>query len=312
MPATSTVTHYGVHWAPGKLAYLHQGRGATNAVGVREPSPFEVRTARRWMCNHLVALNAVNSARGHLMKFEEPSSKNPLVRFMLPVPKGDAASSALFRSEAHERDLLQVTLLLKMSSLIKLPVFWANVANTATLVSELGMTNLQPLMLAGVGVEHTAMARDVCREAALSPPPAARGRRPRRDPARRDRRPPPVRSGLGGPGGAPLGDARQPRAARPHARRVGRHVVHPRADPGERAQGRMMARLESEAAIVTRLHRWGVLRIKKTGGVSELVAVHEAEQSAKDEAGQLASSSSPYRFTVMPVSVEMPKEHSDA
>lgn len=169
MPATSTVTHYGVHWAPGRLAYLHQGRGANNAVGVREHSPFEVRTARRWICNHLIALNAVNSARGHLVKFEELISKNPLVRFMLPVPKGEGASSALFRSESHERDLLQVALLLKMSSPIKLPVFWANVANTQTLVSELGMTNVQPLVLAGVGVEHLRLARDVCREAALSP-----------------------------------------------------------------------------------------------------------------------------------------------
>ena len=169
MPATSLVTHYGVHWAPGKLAYLHQGRGATNAVGVREQSPFEVRTARRWMCNHLIALNAVNSARGHLVKFEELISKNPLVRFMLLVPKGAGASSALLASRSHEQDLLQVALLLKMSSPIKLPVFWANVANTQTLVSELGMTNVQPLVLAGVTVEHTAMARDVCREAALSP-----------------------------------------------------------------------------------------------------------------------------------------------
>ena len=70
--ATTTVVHYGVHWAPGKIAFLHQGRaGGNNAIGAQVFSPYTVRTrGYRWSCNHLIPLNAVNSARSHLVVFE--------------------------------------------------------------------------------------------------------------------------------------------------------------------------------------------------------------------------------------------------
>lgn len=163
------VGYYGVHWAPEKIAFLHQERGSSNAIGTRESSPFVVRTSRRWMCNHLISLNAFNAARNHLFKFEELLSKNDLIRFMLPLPKDTGATSSVFTSKNHEKDLLLVTLLLKMSSPIKLPIFWADTANKNTLVSELGMTNVQPLVLAGAGVEHVSLVRDLFREALTAP-----------------------------------------------------------------------------------------------------------------------------------------------
>ena len=61
--------------------------GGGNTIGTREMSPFQVKTSRKWNCNHLISLTANNASAGHLLKFEETGSKNSLARFMLPVPK---------------------------------------------------------------------------------------------------------------------------------------------------------------------------------------------------------------------------------
>ncbi len=170
------VTHYGIHWAPGapdKIAFLHQTRGGFNAIGAREFSPYQVRLARRWLCNHLIALNAVNPARSHLTNFETLVARNSLVRFMLPLPKDADPDTkhgvGIYLTDHLEDDLLQVTLLLKMSSPLKLPIFYANLSTARNLVDELGMTNVQPLVLAGVGARHMALLQDVVQAAPLAP-----------------------------------------------------------------------------------------------------------------------------------------------
>ena len=158
------VSRYGVHWAPGRIAFLEQQRGGTNAVGVRQPSPFRVRTHRRWACNHLIATNATNPAREHLMVFRTLIECNDLVRFMLPVPKADTQAGVV-----HDVDLFYTTLLLKMTSPVKLPIFWASLANPKAIRDELEMTDVQPLVLAGVKVKHEVMARELMQVSTTHP-----------------------------------------------------------------------------------------------------------------------------------------------
>ena len=164
------VSHYGVHWAPGRIAFLHQQRGGMNAIGLKESSPFMVRTKRRWLCNHLIALNAINPARTHLVAFENLVGKNSLVRFMLPLPKDNGPPGVgLFYTKSMDSDLLQFAMLLKMSSPVKMPIFFAKLTTPKVILDELEMTNVQPLVLAGVMPEHTDMVRNLISAAAVLP-----------------------------------------------------------------------------------------------------------------------------------------------
>lgn len=167
------VNRYGVHWAAGKIAFLHQARGGLNALGLRENSPFHVRTSRRWNCNHSIGLNVINPARQHLVAFESLIAKNSLVRFMLPLPKAACRDTrngvALLTSKKIEDDLLDIAFLTKLSSPIKIPVFWANLTTPQALATELEMTDVQPLVVAGVTSKHLKMATDLIRAAATLP-----------------------------------------------------------------------------------------------------------------------------------------------
>jgi hypothetical protein len=161
------VAHYGIHWAPGKIAFLQQGRNGTNAIGLKTSSPFEVKPRRRaTTCNHLIAPNATNPARGHLTAFQNLVLENSLVRFMLPVPKSDTETGVGVISDL---DVFYTTLLLKMSSPVKLPVIWASLANPVSILAELESTNVQPLVLSGVTVRTLAMARDLAQAARTLP-----------------------------------------------------------------------------------------------------------------------------------------------
>lgn len=173
-PATTTeVDRYGVHWAPGRLAQLQQARGGQNAVGARQSSPFRVRTRKGWACNHLVALNATNPAREHLGVFAAVLAHNALARFMLPLPK-DACSDTragvgVLASGDHAAATLALTLLAKMSSPVRLPLAWVDATAPDGVLDELEMTDVQPLVLAGVRAEHAAAVSDLMRAAGASP-----------------------------------------------------------------------------------------------------------------------------------------------
>jgi hypothetical protein len=155
------VPHWGVHWAPGGLAYLHQARGDTNAIGVKEPSPFAVRVASRGaVCNHLVQLNALNPAREHMDLFRAVLMGDALARFMLPIPtiKGEpwAAMTRL-------PDPPGVTLLTKLSSPIRKPILWADFTTPKVVSMALEETNIQPLVLMGVKIAHMRMIETILR-----------------------------------------------------------------------------------------------------------------------------------------------------
>jgi hypothetical protein len=168
------VNYYGVHWAPGDVAFLLQARGDTNAWGLKAPNPFTVRTKRRWTVNHLFALNAVNPARTHLDAFRAILENNSAARFLLPLPKDGSLETpggvAVLQAADIESAIDRSLLLLKMSSPIRLPVMRANLANPKTVLDELEMTNTQPLVLAGVDIHTMAWAREIAQQANLNLP----------------------------------------------------------------------------------------------------------------------------------------------
>jgi hypothetical protein len=158
----SPVTHYGVHWAPGAIAYLHQARGDQNAIGLREGSPFFVRTPKRaTICNHLVQLNAINPAREHLTLFRQILLHDSLARFMLPLPK-DAGGPGVARITGAP-NMLHLTLLAKMSSPVRKPFLRADFAQPKQIADELEVTNIQPLVLLDVKPEHMRTIGQVMR-----------------------------------------------------------------------------------------------------------------------------------------------------
>ena len=55
-----------------------------------------------------------------------------------------------------------LTPLMKMSSPVKLPVLWARMTSASTVIDELRITDVQPLLLVGAEPELTAMVSPPC------------------------------------------------------------------------------------------------------------------------------------------------------
>jgi len=170
----STVTRYGVHWAPGAIAFVHQQRGGSNAIGLREPSPFRVRVPRNKLCNHQIALNATNPAREHLAAFRRLLEEDSLMRFMLPLPKDvdpdHTGGVGTISVENVRAELVRLTLLAKLSSPIRMPVMWMNLTTVHAIMEELQLTDVQPLILLGVEAEHSKAIRQIIDAASIDAP----------------------------------------------------------------------------------------------------------------------------------------------
>ncbi|MGQ7794339.1 hypothetical protein ACUN0C_18180 [Faunimonas sp. B44] len=70
----------GVHWAPGGIAFLIQGKWVQTALGLALDSPIELpRTAP----DHNINLAAATLTEGLLARFE-PLADDPLVKAMAP------------------------------------------------------------------------------------------------------------------------------------------------------------------------------------------------------------------------------------
>lgn len=165
------VSNFGVHWATGGIAFLHQTRGALNALGLHERSPFLVKPEHRMACNHMIALNAMNPSRVHLTQLETLLRHNNLVRFMLPLPKltGDKGVARLAWAAFPEEWHTELTLLSKLSSPIRVPIFPVNGHSPSRLLAELGMTNVQPMVVTHITTQHMEIISKLLARAATAP-----------------------------------------------------------------------------------------------------------------------------------------------
>jgi len=113
MEPSRIVSHFGIHIDSDGVAFLEQGRGSTNVVGLSRKSGLEVRLpSRRKHCNHQVPLSSP-VPHDHHWQFFGSLLSDPLVRAMLPVPKSD---DRLFYIGDNPRLSTVLILLSKLSS----------------------------------------------------------------------------------------------------------------------------------------------------------------------------------------------------
>lgn len=135
------VDYYGLHW-DGPVAWLLQGRGTNNFVGLKAQAPFG---GARGMCNHLIPAAAPKPDRIHWQRFLEVYD-DPLVQAMLPVPRS-LGENAFYVEDSYGDLVSQLSTLSRLSSPIKpivCPIWSMRVKDIQT---EMTRTNIQPLVL---------------------------------------------------------------------------------------------------------------------------------------------------------------------
>ena len=147
------VDHYGIHWAPGRIAFLHQGEGARNAIGLGEPSPFILR-GRLPACPHSILLDTP-TPREHLSSFRSILASVDAARFLLPVPPPLGANVAYLPTINTRATLITLAQFLRMSAPTRAPVqWWWGSGSRSDAQAAAHLTNVQPLVLAGLELDH--------------------------------------------------------------------------------------------------------------------------------------------------------------
>jgi len=165
------VSHHGLHWADGGIAFLHQDEMVTNALGLPIPSPFEVRlpAGRRASCNHRIQLPAEAPHPLHAEQLEL-LRKDPLFAALLPLPP---VTGGIIRVNAESVRLRPyLSCLSRLTSPIyrtMVQPFW--LTTMARVLSELTVTNLQPLVLTDIGGIHQQTLTMILQAAPMFPRP---------------------------------------------------------------------------------------------------------------------------------------------
>lgn len=139
------VTHYGLHWAPGDIGFLHQQGVAQNLVSPALYSPFDVKTRPRTMiCPHNIDLNTHTPVPDWV--------QDPLADIMLPKPyvAGEKVKIILDPDRKLEgliRDLCRLC----SAPWISLPI-WAREPYSLSALYK--VTNLTPMVLMSVEPAH--------------------------------------------------------------------------------------------------------------------------------------------------------------
>ena len=163
----STVSHYGIHWDPDGVAWLLQGRGGANALGLKIRCPLVVRLqSRNPHCNHMIPLAAPIPNDYHWTTFMKVFT-DPIVEAMLPVPKTSGGLSYVVNG--NEQLFLSVVTLSRLSSPIYPAVIPAWTLDAKKLMEEVGRTNIQTYVISGLEAKHSTLVRQLADLAALSP-----------------------------------------------------------------------------------------------------------------------------------------------
>lgn len=135
------VDRYGVHWAPGKIAWLLQGdRDPQHVLPVTVPCPYQPRPRGRPMdCPHSIDLG-----RG------QPAELDPLAAFCLPLP-GPGVAVLRDPGDRYHELLTQLSRLSSGPAQIR-PIWAYKPERDAEAVYR--RTNLGPLIWTGVTPTH--------------------------------------------------------------------------------------------------------------------------------------------------------------
>lgn len=161
------VPYYGIHWDEKGVAFLMQGRGGTNALGLKEKAPFKVQLPNRQKhCNHQIPLAAPVPNDRHWDLFTQLLD-DELVRAMLPIPKQEGG---VFFVEDDDDNLAQVLVMLsKLSSPIYNVVMPAWMIRKENVIQELQATNVQPFVITQLEAKNSTLLSDLSKAAVYAP-----------------------------------------------------------------------------------------------------------------------------------------------
>lgn len=149
------VNHFGLHW-DGAIAWLLQGRGGFNFVGVNKKSPF---MNPKGACNHIIPTAAPIPDRVHWEAFRK-LLKDPLTWAMLPIPR-PAGERAFYVEDPYDDLSIYLSSLSRMSSPIN-PVckpVW--MLQEKDLERELGKTNIQPWVVTQLAAKNSSFLNSI-------------------------------------------------------------------------------------------------------------------------------------------------------
>lgn len=141
------VENYGLHTSPEGVVYLHQGRSASNLIGLKAQSPFEIIGKKR-ACPHMVHSSAPIPDRAHWRIFMRMFT-DPLVQALLPIPK-EKTSLVPFLNDPNNELSLHLIGLIRMSSPLFQMIHPISKLTPKQIISDLTLTNLAPLVLTHV------------------------------------------------------------------------------------------------------------------------------------------------------------------
>src|SRR5690606_12205150 len=144
-----------------------QGRGGTNAIGLRERAPFQVELPNRSKhCNHQIPLSTP-VPNDHHWDFFLQLLDDPLVRAMLPIPK--KAGGVYYLADPNGEALDVLLMLSKLSSPIYSTVVPVWSLTEQAIITELQQTNVQPLVLTQMEPKNSDLLSRVARAAVHLP-----------------------------------------------------------------------------------------------------------------------------------------------
>jgi hypothetical protein len=161
------VTHYGLHTTPDGVAYLHQGRKASNFISMRQLSPYEVTTKRKRLCPHLINPASTVPDRAHWELFLRLFD-DPLVQALMPIPK-DRNSLVPYINDPNGELMMDLVMLSRMGSPVFPVVMPINKLPKATILEELSLTNVLPLVLTGVETADQRLVNELAVESRTLP-----------------------------------------------------------------------------------------------------------------------------------------------
>lgn len=170
-PSTKPVGSYGIHWTSDGIAFLEQGgpKGGSNALGLRDKSPFKVTTTQP--CNHLIPLAAPNLNPAHVDSFSKIIRSCPVVKALLPLPKNTSDPACWYIDHVDKDLMVFLAILIRMSSPIQSPIFplWYFKKPVKEILVELETTNVQPLIITGVRISETHIIEQIIPRAMTAP-----------------------------------------------------------------------------------------------------------------------------------------------
>lgn len=151
------VEHFGIHW-DGAIAWLIQGRGGTNFVGLNKKTPFY---GPKMMCNHLIPTAAPIPDKVHWEAFRK-ILKDPLTKVMLPIPR-PAGDRAFYVEDPYDDLNLYLSTLSRLSSPINSICKPAWMVKDKDVERRLQETNVQPWIITQMDTKHIDILNKVAK-----------------------------------------------------------------------------------------------------------------------------------------------------